>query len=229
MAITFIKGNLFNSKAQTIVNTVNCVGVMGKGIALVFKLRYPQLFAAYQKACKSGDIQIGYPWLYKDQPGIPWVLNFPTKDHWKYPSKPEFIEKGLKAFVTNYEEQGITSIAFPMLGTHNGGLDTELVKNMMISFLGSCPIPVEVYEFDPNQPDDLFERFKAQWLSLSPTIIKSHTGIRNQAQIDAVYRALNSGPIQSLIGLIEARGVGMVTMEKCFRFVMDYRQNTLFD
>ena len=108
------------------------------------------------------------------------------------------------------------------------GLDPTLIRDMMSLYLEKCQIPIEIYQYDPNASDDLFERFKTQWLNLSPTILKLHTGIRNQVQIDAVYRALNSDNIKSLIGLVEARGVGMVTMEKCFRFVMDYRQGSLF-
>ena len=87
--IKIVRGNIFNTKAQTIVNTVNCVGVMGKGIALVFKLRYPLMFDIYKGFCKSKQIGIGKLWLYKGEPEEPWVLNFPTKFHWKYPSKLE--------------------------------------------------------------------------------------------------------------------------------------------
>ena len=92
--ITIINGNIFNTKAQTIVNTVNCVGVMGKGIALVFKLRYPAMFDIYQDFCKQGLIGIGKLWIYKGDARDPWVLNFPTKTHWKLPSEYEYIEKG---------------------------------------------------------------------------------------------------------------------------------------
>ena len=130
--ITIINGNIFNTKAQTIVNTVNCVGVMGKGIALVFKLRYPSMFDIYQDFCKQGLIGIGKLWIYKGDARDPWVLNFPTKTHWKLPSKYEYIEKGLQKFVETYKEKGITSIAFPLLGANNGGLDGKKVEELMI-------------------------------------------------------------------------------------------------
>lgn len=94
--ITFHKGNIFNSQTQTIVNTVNCVGVMGKGIALVFKLRYPEMFDKYKVFCQSKMIGIGKLWLYKSEESTQWVLNFPTKFHWKYPSKIEYLEAGLQ-------------------------------------------------------------------------------------------------------------------------------------
>lgn len=100
--ITFVKGNIFNTKAQTVVNTVNCVGVMGKGIALVYKLRYPKMFDIYKEYCHQHLIGIGKLWIYKGDKNDPWVLNFPTKFHWKYPSKYEYVEKGLQKFVETY-------------------------------------------------------------------------------------------------------------------------------
>ena len=96
MAIKHINGNIFNSKCQTIVNTVNCVGVMGKGIALVHKLRYPKMYEEYKIHCKSKLIKTGTLWLYTKQEKAPWILSFPTKFHWKYPSKMEWIEQGLQ-------------------------------------------------------------------------------------------------------------------------------------
>ena len=89
--IQIIKGNIFNTTAQTIVNTVNCVGVMGKGIALVFKLRYPNMFEQYQNYCSQHLIMVGKLWLYKGEIDEPWVLNFPTKTHWKLPSEYSYI------------------------------------------------------------------------------------------------------------------------------------------
>lgn len=144
--ITFVKGNIFNTKAQTVVNTVNCVGVMGKGIALVYKLRYPKMFDIYKEYCHQHLIGIGKLWIYKGDKNDPWVLNFPTKFHWKYPSKYEYVEKGLQKFVDTYTSHGITSVAFPLLGTNNGGLDKDVVKRMMIDYLSKCEIPVEIYD-----------------------------------------------------------------------------------
>ena len=131
MSVKHIRGNIFNTKCQTIVNTVNCVGVMGKGIALVHKLRYPEMYLEYKNHCAKGLIKPGHLSLYTKQPNAPWILNFPTKFHWKYPSKIEWLESGLQKFVESYEKKGITSIAFPLLGTHNGGLDTEIVKSQI--------------------------------------------------------------------------------------------------
>ena len=220
MAILLHKGNIFNTKAQTIVNTINCVGVMGKGIALVFKLRYPKMFDLYKEYCKSKLIGIGKLWLYKGEINEPWVLNFPTKFHWKYPSKMEYLEKGLQKFVDTYKDKGITSIAFPLLGTHNGGLDKEEVLALMKRYLNQCDIPIEVYEYDPSASDDLFESFKAKWNSIPQQDKKTLTGIKMQKQIDTIDEALCSDQVRSMISLIEYDGIGLKTMEKCFKLVM---------
>ncbi len=193
---------------------------MGKGIALVFKLRYPKMFDIYKQYCKDKLIGIGKLWLYKGEEKQAWVLNFPTKFHWKYPSKVEYLEKGLDKFVQTYKEKGITSIAFPLLGTHNGGLDKEMVKGLMVSYLEKCDIPVEIYEYDPDSPDDLFEGFKKKWSEKSEEQIKNGTGIRKD-RIATISNQLNSSDVRSMIGLIKSKGIGIKTMEKCFRFVME--------
>lgn len=141
--ITIVNGDLFNSKAQTIVNTINCVGAMGKGIALEFKKRYPEMYSKYLKLCDEGLIKIGSLWLYKTPEK--WVLNFPTKDDWRNKSKVEYLELGLKKFVTTYKEKGITSIAFPLLGANNGGLNPSLSLDLMKNYLNQCDIPIEIY------------------------------------------------------------------------------------
>lgn len=226
--ITFVEGNIFNTKCQTVVNTVNCVGVMGKGIALVYKLRYPAMFDIYKSYCSSRHIDIGKLWLYKGEPNDPWVLNFPTKKHWKFPSKIEYVVKGLEKFVATYREKGITSIAFPLLGTHNGGLDKDEVLSIMTQYLSQCDIPVEIYEYDPMATDDLFERFKMTWYSLSDVERKS-CGLKTITQIKAVTAALSDDSVQSMIDLINHKGVGLKTLECCFKMVMNYKkQQTIF-
>ena len=223
--VVVIRGNIFNSKAQTIVNTVNCVGVMGKGIALVFKLRYPDLFEKYSELCSQHLIQPGKLWIYKGADDAPWVLNFPTKYHWKYPSKMEYIVAGLEKFLDTYQEKGITSIAFPLLGTHNGGLDKKEVLEVMNMYLNQCSIPVEIYDYRPGDPDDLFESFKERWNSIPKEDLKSATGIRTKKQIETLDSAINSPQIQSMISLIDCPGIGLKTMEKCFDLVLHYEPN----
>jgi O-acetyl-ADP-ribose deacetylase (regulator of RNase III) len=220
MAIKQINGNIFNSKCQTIVNTVNCVGVMGKGIALVHKLRYPKMYEEYKQHCKNKLIKTGSLWLYNKQENSPWILSFPTKFHWKYPSKIEWIEQGLQKFGDTYEKKGITSIAFPLLGTHNGGLDTNKVRKLMNEYLGKCNIDIEIYDYNPNAPDDLFASFKTKWLSLIQVTIKSKTGIQPQ-YARKITDILQSGEINSMVALANYKGIGEKTLEKAFGYVLN--------
>lgn len=225
--LKFINGNIFNSKAQTIVNTINCVGVMGKGIALVFKLRYPLMFDTYKRYCEEKQIGIGKLWLYNQQPNTPWVLNFPTKYHWKYPSKLEYLEKGLIKFSDTYKEKCITSIAFPLLGTHNGGLNREVVKMLMIKYLSKCDIPIEIYDYDPSAPDDLFEKFKKNWKKLTPLEIKVATRIQPQ-YIRKINEVLENPEVYSMVTLVNYDGIGEKTLQKAFDFAINYKQEKLF-
>lgn len=223
--ISIINGNIFNTKAQTIVNTVNCVGVMGKGIALVFKLRYPSMFELYHEYCREHLIDIGKLWLYKGEENAPWVLNFPTKTHWKLPSEYSYIEKGLQKFVDTYKEKGITSIAFPLLGANNGGLNGEKVKEIMISYLEKCEIPIEIYMYDPKAPDDLYEKFCKKWMSISAEQKKKM--VKSTARVETIDKAVTSEDVKSMIALIEYPGIGIKTMESCFNLVM--QANTMAD
>jgi O-acetyl-ADP-ribose deacetylase (regulator of RNase III) len=227
--VQIVSGNIFNSKAQTIVNTINCVGVMGKGIALVFKLRYPNMFDLYQTYCSQRLISVGKLWLYKGESNQPWVLNFPTKTHWKLPSEYDYIEKGLQKFLDTYKEKGITSVAFPLLGANNGGLDKNIVLDMMQKYLSLCDIPVEIYQYDPTAADDLFETFKRQWNSIPASEIKAITGIRTSKQIETISLAVNDDNIKSMIALIEYKGIGLVTMQKCFKLVMQFKKSPILN
>lgn len=140
--INYYKGTVFNAPVKTYVNAVNCSGIMGSGIALEFKLRYPDMFENYVKECKEGIIKIGRPKLYKCS-NDEWILNFPTKNHWRPASKIEYIEEGLKYFVQNYKKLNFQSIAFPKLGTNNGGLDWEEVRILMEKYLDN--LDLEIY------------------------------------------------------------------------------------
>ena len=116
--ITYVKGDLFASPAKILVNTVNVVGVMGKGIALEFKKRYPDMFMAYKALCEEEKLKIGSLFLWKKSEK--WVMLFPTKQNWRQPSKIEYIEQGLIKFAANWDKLGADSIAFPRLGCGNG-------------------------------------------------------------------------------------------------------------
>ncbi len=141
--IEYIEGNIFDSPAQVIVNTVNTVGVMGKGIALEFKNRYPQMFEKYKIACEKHTLTIGKLMLVSAPDHM--LLLFPTKENWRYPSRLSYIEQGLKRFCDNYAQRGITSIAFPKLGCGNGDLDWDEVRPLMEYYLKDLPIDVYIY------------------------------------------------------------------------------------
>lgn len=143
--ITYKNGSLFEGSEQTIVNTVNCVGVMGKGIALEYKRLYPDMFKKYKSHCNNKIMNIGTLYLFKADDR--WILNFPTKFHWRDKSKLSYLEDGLKKFVDTYKDKGITSIAFPQLGCQNGGLDWETdVKPLMETYLSSLDdIEIVIY------------------------------------------------------------------------------------
>ena len=113
--VTIVTGDLFASEAQTLVNAVNCAGVMGKGIALAFKRRFPEMFAEYSARCKRGEVRLSEPYLYRGQ-SLPYVLNFPTKNHWQSASKLEDIVAGLAYLEAHYRAWGVTSLAVPALG-----------------------------------------------------------------------------------------------------------------
>jgi O-acetyl-ADP-ribose deacetylase (regulator of RNase III) len=142
--LTYVAGDLFTSPAQVLTNTINTVGVMGKGIAKEFKRIYPDMFLKYRDLCEHHQLDIGNLWLYRTQ--NKWILNFPTKKHWRAPSKLEYIEAGLKKFILNYSRLRIDSIAFPALGCGNGELDFESqVKPIMEKYLRKLPINVFIY------------------------------------------------------------------------------------
>lgn len=141
--IEYIVGDIFTSPAQVIVNAVNTVGVMGKGIALEYKNRYPRMFEIYKEACEKRKFQIGKLMLIDEQDHQ--ILLFPTKESWRLPSKIEYIEKGLKTFAEKYTQNNITSIAFPKLGCGNGGLSWGIVKPMMEKYLKELPIDIYIY------------------------------------------------------------------------------------
>ncbi len=162
--IKYIEGNIFDSPAQVIVNTVNTVGVMGKGLALQFKNRYPDMFAKYRTVCEKHQLATGQLMLWHGPDH--WVLLFPTKQNWRNPSKLEYIEQGLLKFVNTYTEHGICSIAFPKLGCGNGELAWDDVKPLMEKHLKPLPIDVYIY-LGPklaNAPEHKQQEATIEWM-----------------------------------------------------------------
>lgn len=137
-------GNLFDSQAQTLVNTVNCVGTMGKGVALEFKKRFPAMYDDYVLRCERRAVRLAAPYLYQDLSGTR-IVNFPTKDHWRSPSRLRDIDRGLDFLVQHVAEWGISSLAMPPLGCGNGGLEWSEVGPLIYRKLSLLPIDVELY------------------------------------------------------------------------------------
>jgi len=138
-------GDMFESGAQTLVNTVNCVGVMGKGIAAEFKKRFPEMVKEYVLRCENNEVKPGEPYLYKGTMFDPQIINFPTKSHWRAASKIEDVEKGLRILSENCKKWGIESIAIPPLGCGNGQLLWESVGPLIYKYVSQLDIPVTLY------------------------------------------------------------------------------------
>lgn len=151
-------GNIFESSAETLVNTVNCVGVMGKGIAKDFKEKYPEMYAEYVALCKREKVKPGEPFYHQDLRGVS-IINFPTKNHWRSPSKLSYIISGLDWFRENYEDLNIKSIAFPPLGCGNGGLSWSVVGPLMYSKLNDLPIDIEIYAPYGTSPEHIKKEY----------------------------------------------------------------------
>jgi len=164
--ITYVESDLFDSPAQVLVNTVNTVGVMGKGIARRFKRAFPEMFCEYQTLCEAGQLTIGRLWLYRGSDR--WILNFPTKKHWRNPSQPEYIEAGLQRFLEMYSETGISQIAFPQLGCGNGELDwATQVRPLMEKYLAKLSIDIFVHLYrSVDTPEHRNPAATKRWLRL---------------------------------------------------------------
>ena len=168
--ITYISGNLFESPAHVLVNTVNTVGVMGRGIAKTFKRIYPEMFSEYQVRCQNKKLQIGNLFLYKTN--NKWILNFPTKRHWRNPSRPEYIERGLQKLVSIYSSIGIHDMAMPLIGCGNGELDwPSQVRPIVEKHLKNLPMHVFIYSYESSRlavPEHRDIKSMKRWLRSEP-------------------------------------------------------------
>jgi O-acetyl-ADP-ribose deacetylase (regulator of RNase III) len=142
--VEVVVGDLFESSAQTLVNTVNCVGVMGKGVALEFRKRFPDMYKDYLGKCERGEVRLGRPYLYRSLLP-PHVLNFPTKGDWRAAARLDDIIGGLEYLKDHYEEWGIESLAVPPLGCGYGGLDWSIVGPTLYQHLSELGIPIQLF------------------------------------------------------------------------------------
>ena len=152
--LRYAKGNLLEADAHALVNAVNTEGVMGKGIALMFKEAFPENFKQYRAACKAGQVEIGRMFVTERHEliGPKWIINFPTKKHWRQPSKLDWIVEGLADLRRTIEERSIRSIAIPPLGCGNGGLDWRHVRHEIEASLGSLST-VDFLVYEPTPED----------------------------------------------------------------------------
>ena len=173
--INLTRGNILDAEAQALVNTVNCVGVMGKGIALQFKQRFPENYEFYERACKEGDVQIGRMAVFATGMIVnpTYIINFPTKRHWRGKSRIEEIESGLRDLVAVVKRLGITSIAVPPLGCGNGGLDWAEVRPIIKEAFAEVP-DVRTVIYEPKgapAPDTMAVKTKRPSMTLARAVI----------------------------------------------------------
>ena len=205
MTITIKHGDLLREDVDAIVNTVNCVGVMGKGIALQFKQKWPRNFRAYEKACKRGEVQPGKMFVF-DAGGLArpsFIINFPTKKHWRGKSRIEYITEGLEDLVEQVRNLRIKSIAVPPLGCGNGGLDWNEVRQSIIDAFEQLPdVTVALFSPDGAPPPQEMENRTAK-----PSMTPARAAI---VKILSVYRemqyALGRIEVQKLIYFLEEAG-----------------------
>jgi O-acetyl-ADP-ribose deacetylase (regulator of RNase III)/uncharacterized protein YwgA len=203
--VTVRQGDLFESDAQTLVNTVNTVGVMGKGIALGFKQRFPDMYADYRARCERGEVRLGRPYLYA--PVVPpWIINFPTKAHWRAQSRLADIVEGLRYLAAHVGEWGVESLAVPPLGCGEGGLEWRVAGPTLYEHLSGLGIPVTLYApFNAPQAELQIEYLEEQLAEIGhadgPAAPASRIPAAAVALVEVLAR-LHSNPYQAPIGRI---------------------------
>ena len=196
-----IIGDLFASDAQTLINTVNCVGVMGKGVALEFKNRFPRMAKDYVERCARDEVRLGEPYLYVDQTGAR-IVNFPTKGHWRSSSRLTDIERGLEFLAAHAKQWDITSLAVPPLGCGNGGLAWSEVGPLIYAKLHGLPIPVLAYAPYGTAKSELTTEFLSapSQLSLTGRGTRAEKANPHWIALIEVLRELQAQPYANPVG-----------------------------
>lgn len=226
--INYIKKTVFNSNSEGLVNTINCDGVMGAGLALEFALRYPDMYNQYVDDCKNKKVKIGEILTYRTNDSL--VINFPTKLHWQYPSQLSWIEKGLEYIANHYKEWNIKSIAIPPLGCSNGGLDFECqVKPLIEKKLNEVDILISIC-IDPGYPEGKEKQMLDAFLECNIDELCESLKIKGRARAGLT----NYKSIKRFYEIKELDGVGITTYKKLFNhFYFDkkavFYQQSLFD
>ncbi len=211
--INYYEGTVFNTSAKTIVNTVNCVGVMGAGIALEFKLRFPEMYEDYKKKCNKNLVRIGRPYIYSHSDNL-WILNFPTKKHWKNMSKLDWIESGLKYFRNNYDNVEMETVAFPKLGTNNGGLNWDNVKDLIEQYLSDLNIDIFICLNKKNEAEGIEKEMVDLINKANHKELIKKVGL-NAKQAKTI---IHHKPIRRFWHINKLNGIGKKSYEKAFRY-----------
>lgn len=217
--IIITDNTVFNTNAEYIVNTVNCVGVMGKGLALEFSLRYPDLNKIYIEQCKRNEIKTGQ--IYDYNINGTKIINFPTKNDYKYPSKYKWIEEGLIDFVKKYKDLNIKSIAFPLLGCTNGELDKNIILSIMKKHLDLPDIKVYICKSSllAGKEQKMLNQFKSCSIEELTKIAKL-----NKNQISVIQK--NQLKIHRFYQILDLPKIGKLTYKKLFVYFYHYEENT---
>lgn len=219
-------GNIFNSSADAIVVTVNCLGFMGKGMALECALRYPHVEKRYKDLCRSGDVEIGrLGWVQTDKNSQ--IVLFPTKTDYKLPSRISYIEDGLENLVQDIPKYGVRSIAIPRLGSELGGLDWNQVSPKVERAFEGIDIQVEMWSFGLSKPDPLLTQLLTKLKSDSAGAV-NHLGISPE-QLKKVITWMDNALPTNASDLLKIPGTGKVTVIKMLAWAESPTELSLFD
>jgi O-acetyl-ADP-ribose deacetylase (regulator of RNase III) len=213
-----LSGNIFSSDAEVLVITVNCEGVMGAGIALDAKCRWPEIYDSYSKKCELNEFHIGdIMWASS---GPKQIALFPSKKYWRAPSKSSYLSEGLDTLRTDIIRRSITSIALPHLGCSNGGLLWSDVKPLIIEKLSEIDdLRVELWKFDQNFIDQDFQKFREIFLSLNQKDNSNWVNFSKKTE-NFVREVLSNSELTNFVQLAAVKGVGKKTLEKIYRVAL---------
>lgn len=227
--VKVIVGDLFASNAQTLVNTVNCVGVMGKGIAREFKQSFPEMHEDYVKRCERHEVRLGQPYLFRHE-ALPWVLNFPTKGHWRSVTKLDDIVRGIHYLIDHYEEWAITSLAVPPLGCGNGQLEWRIVGPTLYRCLSEIKVPVELYAPYGTPHEELrlsFLKGDDAQLQLFGAAMPDANWIRGEWVVLAeIVKRIQDEPYHNPIGRTVFQKIAFVATEQGLPTGFDFRRGS---
>ena len=228
---TFVdfSGNIFNSEADAIVVTVNCVGFMGKGMALECALRFPDVERQYKADCSAGKVIVGkLNWIKLDSGKF--LILFPTKTDYKFPSKTEYIKAGLNGLLSDLGVFNIGSIAIPRLGSELGGLNWDNVRPLIVDSLENSSLQIEMWSFSNSENDPLMLMLNQQLLDSPSEVSRAIKVSINQISTISSFLDRNHGA--SAVDLLSVPGVGKTTVKKLINFArksQSLSELTLFD